>query len=674
MVHARLRVPSITAPRASYRLGLELAHRGELRALQVLSVAMEGMQARGDAAGAALAAAALLVTSQSMQIYRGFAERNEALRGLRDGSIVYPDHDDALIAHAGLLCGLLFLRPDDAFIDTCVAEIMALLDLDVDVNAKFAAARLVMLYTEPRELRALGHRLHALLAPLYDHPELAPHRLGRWLILWVRMTMHGKDLAHNRLALEQLKALADRDRDPEVIAWLAAADIDRALPAGDFAAIERALATIEQVSDPADLNAMGRLAWLHGRVALARGEGDAALFHAVRTRSIGEQMVLPPPMQGVRLALEAQARVLAGDFAAARELFERTAGMVAGLHAEEMRDMIRMANACEAWKLRRPDARSLLASAFAAPRARQFYDSFDTNPRFGATMCALALEQGIETEFVRRIIELHRMAPPPEAGPAWPWPLRIQTLGGFVLTPRRASLPIHGKAQKRPLELAKALVAFGGRGVDKQRLVDALYSEAEADAGPAALDMAISRLRKLVGSAEAITIEDGKVGFNPSLAWIDAWAFDRDVEALQAALRDEQDGAHATEIGWRLLALYRGAFLDNEPPQRWLLAARDRLRHRFLRSLSDLGRRHERDGRWPDAVALYERGVEVDTLAEDLYRRLMRCHLAQGHPAEAARAYRRCREMLSVQLGIPPSGETEALFQTIYRAGDIGIR
>ena len=105
MVHARLRVPSITAPRASYRLGLALAHRGELRALQVLSVAMEGMQARGDAAGAALAAA-LLVTSQSMQIYRGFAERSEALRGLRDGSIVYPDHDDALIAHAGLLCGL----------------------------------------------------------------------------------------------------------------------------------------------------------------------------------------------------------------------------------------------------------------------------------------------------------------------------------------------------------------------------------------------------------------------------------------------------------------------------------------------------------------------------------------------------------------------------------------
>ena len=333
-----------------------------------------------------------------------------------------------------------------------------------------------------------------------------------------------------------------------------------------------------------------------------------------------------------------------------------------------------MVDAYEAWKLRRPDARALLAGAFAAPRARQFYDSFDTNPRFGATMCALALEHGIETEFVRRIIEIHRMAPPPEAGPAWPWPLRIETLGAFVLTRAGASLPVHGKAQKRPLELAKALVAFGGRGVDKQRLVDALWSEAEADAGPAALDMAISRLRKLVGAAEAIVIEDGKVGFNPSLVWIDVWAFDRDIEALQTALHDEPDSARAAELGWRVLSLYRGAFLDNEAPQRWMLAARDRLRHRFLRSLSDLGRRHERDARWADAVALYERGIEADTLAEDLYRRLMRCHLAQGQPAEAARVYRRCRDMLSVQLGIPPSSETEALFQSIYRPGDIGIR
>ena len=87
-----------------------------------------------------------------------------------------------------------------------------------------------------------------------------------------------------------------------------------------------------------------------------------------------------------------------------------------------------------------------------------------------------------------------------------------------------------------------------------------------------------------------------------------------------------------------------------------------RWRSRFLRSLADAGRHWERRERFPDAVGLYERGIELDPLAEELYRRLMHCHLAQGQRAEVARVYRRCRETLSDQLGIVPTSETEALF------------
>jgi DNA-binding SARP family transcriptional activator len=150
--------------------------------------------------------------------------------------------------------------------------------------------------------------------------------------------------------------------------------------------------------------------------------------------------------------------------------------------------------------------------------------------------------------------------------------------------------------------------------------------------------------------------------------WVDVWAFDRDVEALQGRLHvANPDATQIAALGERLLARYRGAFLENEEPRRWLLAARDRWRNRFLRSLSDAGRYWERQQRWGEAIALYERGIEVDALAEDLYRRLMQCHLAQGRHADAARVYRRCRDMLSVQLGIAPSADTEALFQAIYK-------
>ena len=53
--------------------------------------------------------------------------------------------------------------------------------------------------------------------------------------------------------------------------------------------------------------------------------------------------------------------------------------------------------------------------------------------------------------------------------------------------------------------------------------------------------------------------------------------------------------------------------------------------------------------------------LELDNLAEALYRRLMNCYIELGEPAEALNSYRRCRDMLSIVLGIKPPPETEAV-------------
>ncbi|MEO8751150.1 MAG: BTAD domain-containing putative transcriptional regulator [Casimicrobiaceae bacterium] len=655
-------------PRSLLARGLSESHRGEVRALQTLAAAKECCVAARDPVGAALCAAASMVTGQALNNFRRFGEHIAALSGLRDESLHFADHGEELLAYAGMLAGLAFFHPGDPLNDRCAQRIMTLLELDADVNLRFAAGRLVLYYTEPREQRELGQRAYSLLQPHAADPALTPHRLGRWLIFWSRITALTRDHAQNALANAQARQLVERHAEPEVTMWIAANDVGACLARRDFERITAAMKTVEAAADPANLNDLGRMEWLRGRIALMKGEAEAALFHASRARKYAEELELPAPMLGVRVALEAQARLLAGDLPRARAGFVETAAMVAVLHAEEMRDMVRMVDAYAATRARRPDATALLAAAFAAPRARQFYDSFDTSPAFGATMCALALERGVDVEFVRRVIEVHRMAPPRDAGATWPWPIRIVTFGGFELVRDGAPLAVTGKIPKKPLELLKALIALSGRGVDKTRLADFLWPDAEPPAAIAALDMAISRLRKVLGHPEALHLDDGKLGLDTAQVWVDVWAFDRDVEALQTALRATADTeAEVVAIGERLLAAYRGAFLDNEEPQRWMLAARDRWRNRFVRSLADAGRYWERHERWPEAIALYERGIEVDTLAEDLYRRSMRCHLAHDQPAEAARVYRRCREMLSVQLGIAPSAETETLFQSIYK-------
>jgi pentatricopeptide repeat protein len=114
-----------------------------------------------------------------------------------------------------------------------------------------------------------------------------------------------------------------------------------------------------------------------------------------------------------------------------------------------------------------------------------------------------------------------------------------------------------------------------------------------------------------------------------------------------------------------LLFLYQGELLKGEMDAPWLIAARDRVRNKYLRTLKLLGDYWEKREAWEQVRNLYERILEIDNVAEDIYRRLIRCYSRAGQPAEALRIYRRCRQMLSLVLGIEPSPETDNLIQDI---------
>jgi len=145
--------------------------------------------------------------------------------------------------------------------------------------------------------------------------------------------------------------------------------------------------------------------------------------------------------------------------------------------------------------------------------------------------------------------------------------------------------------------------------------------------------------------------------------WCDAWAFEARVDAADALSLDD---------ALSLVGMYRGALFGDLGTDghgafpAWAAAPRERLRSKFLRTIARYGEAAEAQQRWTTAIALYERGIEQDTLAEDFYRGLMRCHLALGAPANALRAYRRCRELLSIVLSVAPTPETEALYKTIH--------
>jgi DNA-binding SARP family transcriptional activator len=90
----------------------------------------------------------------------------------------------------------------------------------------------------------------------------------------------------------------------------------------------------------------------------------------------------------------------------------------------------------------------------------------------------------------------------------------------------------------------------------------------------------------------------------------------------------------------------------------------------FERRVSQLGEALEKHGNVGAAADLYRRAIEIETLTESFYRGLMRCLAVSGAQAEAVQVYRRCRDMLSIVLGLQPSAPTKALFESIRRDAD----
>jgi LuxR family maltose regulon positive regulatory protein len=312
----------------------------------------------------------------------------------------------------------------------------------------------------------------------------------------------------------------------------------------------------------------------------------------------------------------------------------------------------------------RPDvARDHLRHMFSIGHDLQALAYLRNCPLIKDAILPEALEAGIEIPLARQLIRKFRIPAPPRDIEGWPWPVRVRTLGTFRIEIDDEPLTFGRKTPKKPIALLAALIAFGGRHVPEQKLVDALWTDDDGDSAGEAFAVSLYRLRRLLVHPEVVQFADGLVSLDPAQVWVDTWAFDR---AVADAGRSGAPAHHAPD---RVRQLYRGPFLPAETASAWSLPMRDRVRGQFLRHVERTGRRHEEAGRLDDAVQLYEQGIEADALAEELYAGLMRTLHRLGRRAEAMAVFRRLRQTLSVTLGIAPSTASEQLFEAIRQDG-----
>lgn len=345
----------------------------------------------------------------------------------------------------------------------------------------------------------------------------------------------------------------------------------------------------------------------------------------------------------------------------ASDIAERTKSKLLKFHIHWHRALFKLDRGAEVSGFRS------LRKALSIGKEERYLNTFVDQPAVTATLCARALDAGIEVGYVQNIIRKRNLIRYDALMQVhnWPWSLKIFTLGRFSIVKDGEPVPFSGKTQQKPMEMLKVLIALGGREIRDDRIADELWPYADGDIANKSFKTTLHRLRKLLGNHEAIRLRDGRVTLNQKYCWVDVWAFQRTFGQADAAWKRGDVSSMPIDLAQKAIDIYNGPFLPEETWKPWAIPLRERLRSKFLRGVIRLGQHREENKQWKKAVECYQRGLEVDSLAEDFYQRLMICYHQLGLRAEALAVYDRCKKILSATLGIDPSDKTEKIRKTI---------
>jgi DNA-binding SARP family transcriptional activator len=491
--------------------------------------------------------------------------------------------------------------------------------------------------------------------PGVDLSLLRPAEALVWLEGLAAFARFTAQFERGRAAVREALALVDRYRLDSEIYGVNALGAALELAAHDAGAAARHLDAMRATLAHRSQSDQTGYWHLSAGLALLQGEAQAAL--ALARSTLEQSQAVGGAYRSVahRLSLAATLHAV-GDTAACLEAAEQTLAAADEIDATltVFSAGLLASHALEALG-RRAEADAALADALRIGAANDFPITGGWwLPDLVAERLARALAAGIEPAYAARWATRARLRCPDRTLEAWPWPLVVRGFGEFGVWRDGAPLGGGERVAQRPLDLLRALLAHGGMSLPVVGVLDDLWPDADRDAQRKAFDAALGRLRRLLGDDSLVVLDGSRLRLDRTRVWTDVAAL-AEIDWTPAA---DADAPALTALAERLLRLVRGPLLDGVDAP-WALAARERVRRRFVFALAAIAERLEAHA--PDAACrLYDRALQADPLAESLARRLIRAQLARGERAEALRAWHHCKAMLALH-GTAPSADTVTL-------------
>jgi LuxR family maltose regulon positive regulatory protein len=433
---------------------------------------------------------------------------------------------------------------------------------------------------------------------------------------------------------QQSREIARRLEDRFLLLYLDLAEVTLARKRADHLQARRSLASAEQFIQNSGSHYEQGLYWLEaGRLALSEKDIKTAIVHlSESTQHFGQA---GQKVERARASLYlALAHHSAGNQAEALIELERTFNLAVDLESEHI-----LVTAGR-------DAKNLLKDAEKAPL-------------FGPQV--IKLIRRID-QFERNIPGLRRdIRQQAAVVPFAPPKLTLKALGSAqVFVDGKLVSGADWEAQVAR-DLLFCLLAFP-EGLTKEVVGEMLWPGVSPDKLRLRFKKTIYRLRHAMNQ-NVVLFEHDTYLFNWELD------YEYDVESFEKML---SVAGTAIDPGERVSAyrdavdLYGGPYLPGVEGS-WVSLERERLFLTFMDALLKLCEHHLEAGDYESTLEYCQLAQSYDQCQEDFYRLAMRASAALGNHAEVVRQYENCRRALSTELGISPSPQTEALYQSLIR-------
>jgi DNA-binding SARP family transcriptional activator len=566
-----------------------------------------------------------------------------------------------------MMTALLIRKPEHPDLAQWIERGLALSRKNGDIHLHVQAVNWAMTYYawigEFGKAEILRDESRAMIKSYRAAPAMTIY--WKWLDVSTRLST----MTHIDTILEEIADAFDLIRHNGLYAWehiFLMPGIFASLLLGRFSSADRFLKRFEAILDNTHFHGYAIFHHFAGLHHLLAGNSALALAHAETAvnLSLESGYVLSTLVCRIQLAFVLHGQGRTDD---ALEALTEARDQALAVKSHICEFMCLMVRAKIALDEDSCNGLECLRKALALGRQRGYLNMiWWWQPEMFLQLCEQALLAGIETEYVRQLIQVHKLVPASAAGriESWPWAVKVYSLGRFQVQINGASLRFKGRPPKKPLELLQAMIAFGGAGVPVESIIDALWFDSDGDMAHSAFSTALNRLRKLLNAKDAVQLKNGKVTLDSKICWVDSLVFSQMFDAGYAQW-NTGDKKQAFLSYEKAVSYYKGHFLAGEPGTSWVISARERLKNKYLAGITKLGMLLEQAGEAEKAMEYYEAGLDVDPLVESLYQHLIRCQLHLGRHADAARTYQRCRSNFSAALNVEPSAETEEIYKQI---------